>query len=43
MVLSAQRGLASGAIDHGWLHPDRERGLVDFQSRVRRLVEGVSR
>jgi phenylpropionate dioxygenase-like ring-hydroxylating dioxygenase large terminal subunit len=37
---SVQQGLASGAIDSGYLNPDAESGLVAFQQLVRNaLVE----
>ena len=37
---SVQHGLASGAIDCGYLNPDAESGLVAFQQLVRHaLVE----
>jgi len=35
MIEAAQRGLATGSLDHGWLHPVREQGLVHFQNLVR--------
>ena len=41
MCESVQRGLETGTYDHGYLHPDRERGLVHFQSLVRDSVSSV--
>jgi choline monooxygenase len=39
LIEAAQRGLATGSLDHGWLHPGREKGLVHFQQLIRSGLE----
>lgn len=35
---SAERGLSSGFYDQGYLHAERESGLIDFHHRIRRAL-----
>ncbi|HEX5017599.1 MAG TPA: aromatic ring-hydroxylating dioxygenase subunit alpha [Actinomycetes bacterium] len=39
---SVQRGLETRTFDHGYLHPEREKGLVRFHELVRASLEAAS-
>ena len=36
---SVQRGLETGTFDHGYLHPEREKGVIRFHELVRKSLE----
>ena len=42
MCESAQRGLDTGTYEHGYLHGDREKGIAQFHTLVRRALEAAS-